>query len=113
MSGKIPRPFGSIALVATLLISGMRVSVPASADDCLAAPNFPAPQGSHWYYRLDWATRPRLGGDSESLLLAAITVSENWSVSTLVANPKLWTECAVGSIDTENETPPCGASHGE
>ena len=42
------------------------------------------------------------------LLLAAITVSQNWSVSTLVANPKLWTECAVGSIDTENETPPCG-----
>jgi hypothetical protein len=57
MSGKIPRPFGSIALVATLLISGMRVSVPASADDCLAVPNFPAPQGSHWYYRLDWATQ--------------------------------------------------------
>jgi hypothetical protein len=57
MSGKIPRPFGSIALVATLLISGMRVGVPASADDCLAAPNFPAPQGSHWYYRLDWATQ--------------------------------------------------------
>jgi hypothetical protein len=57
MSGKIPRPFVSIALVAALLISGMRVAAPASADDCLAAPNFPAPQGSHWYYRLDWATQ--------------------------------------------------------
>ena len=29
----------------------------ARADDCLAAPNSPAPQGSHWYYRLDWATQ--------------------------------------------------------
>jgi hypothetical protein len=27
-----------------------------------------------------------------------------------VAKPKLWTECAVGSIDTENEIPLCGAS---
>jgi len=36
------------------------VGVPANAvraDDCLAAPNSPAPPGSHWYYRLDWATQ--------------------------------------------------------
>jgi hypothetical protein len=57
MSGEIPRPLGSIALVATLLVSGVGVTVPASANDCLAAPNSPAPQGSHWYYRLDWATQ--------------------------------------------------------
>ena len=56
MSGKIPRPIGSIALAATLLVSGVGVGVPANtarAADCLAAPNSPAPQGSHWYYRLD------------------------------------------------------------
>ena len=56
MSGKIPRPIGLIALVATLLVSGVGVGVPADtirADDCLAAPNSPAPQRSHWYYRLD------------------------------------------------------------
>jgi hypothetical protein len=29
----------------------------ARAADCLAAPNSPAPLGSHWYYRLDWATQ--------------------------------------------------------
>src|ERR1700674_3788057 len=29
----------------------------AHASDCLAAPNSPAPQGSHWYYLLDWATQ--------------------------------------------------------
>ena len=57
MSGEIPRPLGSIALIATLLVSGVGVTVPASANDCLAAPNSPAPQGSHWYYRLDWATQ--------------------------------------------------------
>ena len=60
MSGKIPRPIGSIALVATLLVSGVGIGVPANtarAADCLAAPNSPAPQGSHWYYRLDWTNQ--------------------------------------------------------
>jgi hypothetical protein len=55
-----PRPFGSIALVATLLILGVGVTMatdPARADDCLTAPNSPAPQGSHWYYRLDRASQ--------------------------------------------------------
>jgi hypothetical protein len=57
MSGEIPRPLRSIALVAAVLMSGAGVTVPARAADCLAAPNSPAPQGSHWYYRLNWATQ--------------------------------------------------------
>jgi hypothetical protein len=57
MSGEIPRPFGTFGLVAALLMSGVCVTVPARAEDCLAAPNSPAPQGTHWYYRLDWATQ--------------------------------------------------------
>jgi hypothetical protein len=59
MLGQIRRPFPSITLVAALLISGVGVIAPsttARADDCLAAPNSPAPQGSHWYYRSDRAT---------------------------------------------------------
>jgi len=60
MSGHIPRPVGSIALVGTLLVSGVGIGVPASiarADHCLSAPNSLAPQGSHWFYQLDWATQ--------------------------------------------------------
>ena len=60
MSGHIPRPVGSIALVATLLASGVGIGVPtniARADHCLSAPNSLAPEGSHWYYQLDWATQ--------------------------------------------------------
>jgi hypothetical protein len=60
MSGHIPRPIGSIALVATLLVSGVGIGVPANiarADHCLSVPNYLAPQGSHWYYQLDWATQ--------------------------------------------------------
>jgi hypothetical protein len=41
-----------------------------------------------------------------SLLVTSITESENWSVSTLVANPTLWTACAIGSIDTEKVISP-------
>ncbi|HEY2533602.1 MAG TPA: hypothetical protein VGJ20_37690, partial [Xanthobacteraceae bacterium] len=49
---------GSIALVAAFLAFGEGASVPstpARADDCLAAPNSPAPLGSHWYYHTDRA----------------------------------------------------------
>jgi len=58
MSGQIPRPMGSIALVATLLVWSVSVAAPtitAHADDCLAEPNSPAPAGSHWYYHIDSA----------------------------------------------------------
>jgi hypothetical protein len=43
-----------------LLVLGVGISVPANiarADHCLSAPNSLAPQGSHWYYQLDWATQ--------------------------------------------------------
>jgi hypothetical protein len=57
MLKQIPRLIGSTAIVATLLMSGMCAVNAAQADDCLAAPNSTAPQGSRWYYRLDWATQ--------------------------------------------------------
>jgi len=57
MLGQIPRRFAPIALVATFLTSGVGVTANARADDCISAPNSPAPRGSHWYYRLDWATQ--------------------------------------------------------
>ena len=58
MSGQIPRPIGSIALISTFLISGLGFSVPAKTArgaDCVTAPNSSAPQNSHWYYRTDRA----------------------------------------------------------
>jgi hypothetical protein len=61
VSGQIPRLIRSIAfVVATLPAVGLGIVAPADAvhaDDCLAAPNAPSPQGRHWYYRLDWATQ--------------------------------------------------------
>jgi chitosanase len=60
MSGQIPKPTRSLALATTLLVWGMGIAVPsntARADDCLTAPNSPAPAGSYWYYRTDRATQ--------------------------------------------------------
>jgi hypothetical protein len=54
---QIPRPMGLIALVA-LVWWCAGVGVPtntARADDCLIAPNSPAPAGNHWYFRTDRA----------------------------------------------------------
>jgi hypothetical protein len=57
MSGRIQRLVGLTGLVAPLLLSGEGVGFAAPntarADESLTAPNSPAPQGSHWYYRLD------------------------------------------------------------
>jgi hypothetical protein len=57
ISVQTPRPVGSIALVAMLLVwwcAGVEMpSNTARADDCLTAPNSPAPAGSHWYFRTD------------------------------------------------------------
>jgi hypothetical protein len=58
MSGRVGRLFSWTALVA--LVSGATLAMPvnlARADDCRAAPNSPAPAGTHWYYRLEWTTQ--------------------------------------------------------
>ena len=58
MSGQVPRPMGSIALVSTLVVSVLGVRMPANtarAVECLTAPNSAAPQNSRWYYRTDRA----------------------------------------------------------
>jgi hypothetical protein len=58
LSAQIARPLCVIGLAFTLLACGLAVSVPnaaAVADDCLKAPNSPAPSDSHWYYHTDRA----------------------------------------------------------
>jgi hypothetical protein len=42
---------------ALVLITGS--SARSAADDCLAEPNGPTPQGQHWYYRIDHANNGR------------------------------------------------------
>ena len=57
---KPSRLTGSIPVIATLLVAGLGLAAPTStarAKDCLAAPNSPAPEGTWWYYRLEWPTQ--------------------------------------------------------
>ena len=81
MTGQIPRPFSSIALVAAFLMAGVDIIVqanPTRADDCLAAPNSPTRPGSHWYYRLDRASQRKcwyvraLGSPAQQATASAI-----------------------------------------
>ena len=57
-----PKAIGPIALFVALIVSGVGIILPADTaypDDCLAAPNSPAPPGNHWYFRIDWAKKAR------------------------------------------------------
>jgi len=47
--------FGAVA--ALVSFSAIPTSSGSAAETCIAAPAQPAPQGSHWYYRLDRATQ--------------------------------------------------------
>jgi len=50
MSAQVRTQIGSIVLISGLLVGSAGI---AHADDCLAAPNSPAPKNSHWFYRMD------------------------------------------------------------
>lgn len=52
----MPRIRTMPALVVLLALAATSASRVTRAEDCLAGPNAQAPQGSHWYYRLDRAT---------------------------------------------------------
>jgi hypothetical protein len=55
---RLPRLGCNAPLLVLLLISSFLLSVQVSraADECIEKPNAPAPQGSHWYYRIDRAS---------------------------------------------------------
>ena len=54
----IPRRMALLVTGITIALAAVIVTVKPSlaVDDCLAGPNAVAPQGSHWYYRVDRAT---------------------------------------------------------
>jgi hypothetical protein len=57
MAGQTRRPMASLALLAVLAFGSGIPTNAARADDCLTAPDSPAPEGSHWYYHVDRATQ--------------------------------------------------------
>ena len=109
---RIPRPIGVIALVSTLFLAGASVSMPvdvARADDCLAAPNSPAPQGSHWYYRMDWAKQRKcwyLRAPGQPSQQAAAQVEPEAAPSALVPAPSIATPVAAAPVGAANSATP-------
>jgi hypothetical protein len=59
MTAQHGKSFGSRSLIALALTSVVGATLPATvrAEDCLAAPNSPAREGTRWLYRLDPATQ--------------------------------------------------------
>ena len=56
----IPRRMALLVTGITIALAAINVTVKSSraGDDCLAGPNTAAPQGSHWYNRVDrWTHR--------------------------------------------------------
>jgi hypothetical protein len=44
-------------VLAGIPLAAISYGAAAAADDCLSAPKDPAPNGSHWYYRIDHAAK--------------------------------------------------------
>jgi hypothetical protein len=59
MAGQTRMPMASLALLLVLAVGTGVPTNTARADDCLTAPNSPAPEGSHWYYHIDRATQQK------------------------------------------------------
>ena len=60
MTARGPTSFDSKWLIGVLPILVAGITLPATtahAEECLAAPNSPAREGTRWHYRLDWATQ--------------------------------------------------------
>src|SRR5580765_7640882 len=77
--------FGFVAIASLSVQSTHAVA----ADECLTKPNSPAPQGQHWYYRLDHAANRqcwRLGPEGLRVQKSA-PQAEKESAPAAVAQP--------------------------
>ena len=89
-----------------------------AADECVAAPNSQAPQGSHWYYRIDhenqrkcWYARPEgvkvrnaeaQGRHAERLLAPSGAATDGLIPPTLVGQPRpAIPPASSGSVSTQ------------
>ena len=93
MPGHISRSIESIAVVVAVVVSAAGIDLrtnSAYASDCVAVPNASAPQGQHWYYRVD---RPHhrkcwyLHAALPLLHRAAIKRAEHHGISTAASAP--------------------------
>jgi len=71
-------PAAIAALVATLAPT-LPLEPAHAAEDCLAAPNSNAPQGSHWYYRTDRVAKKKCWYVSQSGVARAAVAPDGYA----------------------------------
>jgi len=77
---------------AFVLIAGLMLqsTLSADAEDCIAKPNAPAPQGEHWYYRIDHTNNRqcwRLGPEGLRVQKSAPQIEKQVAPSAAVQPP--------------------------
>jgi hypothetical protein len=95
--------FAGVLAVAPLTISH---GAARAADDCLSAPKDEAPQGSHWYYRIDHATKSQCWYLREEGEKPSQTVLPNSSRAAKPIGPKAETPLQRSVADAQAELPP-------
>ncbi len=79
---------GFVSVLAGTLLSSASYSAPQAADECLAAPNGPSPEGSHWYYRLERGTKRHCWYLRDESQKSSQSASSSVAPSTKPAAPK-------------------------
>ena len=78
----------AFVLIAELVLQSTRS---ADAEDCIAKPNAPAPQGEHWYYRIDHANNRqcwRLGPEGLRVQKSAPQIEKEIAPAAAVQPPE-------------------------
>ena len=109
-----PKAIGLIALFVAVFVSGVGIVMPADTaytDDCLAAPNSPAPQGNHWYFRIDRAKKRkcwyfRVLGDSGQQMVAQAASAASSRLQSIKAKAALKAAPSAGASTPAGSTPP-------
>jgi hypothetical protein len=97
------------SFLALVLITGS--SAYSAADDCLAKPNEPTPQGQHWYYRIDhanngrqcWYLRAEIGRIQKNARQTETDATE--AIAQTVEAPPRRAATPVGDTPEENAAP--------
>ena len=78
----------AFVLIAGLVLQSIRS---ADAEDCIAKPNAPAPQGEHWYYRIDHANNRqcwRLGPEGLRVQKGALQIEKQVAPAAAIQPPE-------------------------
>jgi hypothetical protein len=114
MTARGPTSFDSKWLIGVLLIllaGGTLSGATAHAEECLAAPNSPAREGTRWRYRLDWATQHKcwylreIDQPTQQMSGHAESAPPAPALATTIAQPGPATTGSAFSVSRANPTP--------